>query len=130
MGRLYDWMTVDFFHEDEKGRLLQLVHEGFGQFNVITSKAGVSRGGHYHKDTEEAFFIIDGTMKVRLYLGEKAETVTLTKNDFFVIHPFVTHYMDFPEGCMMIAMYTTPVEREDGSKDIHNGFYEGNIQAY
>ena len=117
--KLYDNMEVDFIHEDEKGRLIQLVHEGFKQFNIITSKAGSQRGAHYHKDTEEAFFICDGTMNLRLSNGGFEENLVFKKNDFFVIHPYVMHYMDFPEDCTMVAMYTNPVERPDGTKDIH-----------
>ena len=119
--KLYDILEVDFFYEDNKGRLLQLVHDNFKQFNVITTFAGNERGGHYHKDTEEAFFIIDGSMEVTLRTLDNAqkETITFKKNDFFVIYPNVVHDMKFYEDCFMIAMYTTPVERDDGSKDIH-----------
>lgn len=117
--KLYDLLKVDFYLENEKGRLLQLVHKDYSQVNVITSFAGTERGGHYHKETEEAFFIIEGSIELLLYCGDEREEITFHKNDFFVIHPYVVHEMKFPEDCMMIAMYTTPVERDDGSKDIH-----------
>ncbi len=119
MSRLYDMLEVDFFHEDEKGRLLQLVHDGYKQINVITTQKGKDRGDHYHKNTEEAFFIIEGKMIVRFSNGGFEETREFSKNDFFVIHPYVNHYMTFPEDCVMIAMYTNPVELPNGTKDIH-----------
>lgn len=117
--KLYDMLKADFYFENEKGRLLQLVHKDYSQVNVLTSFAGSERGGHYHKETEEAFFIIEGTMELLLYRGDEREKATFHKNDFFVIHPYVVHEMKFPEDCMMIALYTKPVERADGTKDIY-----------
>ena len=48
----------DFVFEDERGSLVQLVHEGYKQINVVTSKAGVKRGRHYHKLNREGFYVV------------------------------------------------------------------------
>ena len=57
-------ITTDFRFEDSRGTIVQLIHEGYSQINVITSKKGVFRGGHYHKDNNEAFYIISGKLEV------------------------------------------------------------------
>jgi len=52
-----------FTFNDDRGTLVQLVHEGYKQMNVVTSKKGVFRGGHYHKMNREVFYIISGHFK-------------------------------------------------------------------
>ena len=54
----------DFEFQDERGFLLQLVHEGFRQFNIIFSRQGVFRGGHYHQENTEAFYVISGSFEL------------------------------------------------------------------
>ena len=57
-------LKTEFHFEDERGTIDQLIHEGYAQINVITSKKGVFRGGHYHKENEEAFYLISGKLEV------------------------------------------------------------------
>ena len=49
----------DFQFEDARGCLTQLIHEGFDQINVLESNKDVVRGGHYHTDRTEAFYLND-----------------------------------------------------------------------
>lgn len=46
---MYTIMRPDFIHEDERGSLVQLLHDGWRQVNIIFSKDNTVRGGHYHK---------------------------------------------------------------------------------
>ena len=57
---LFKTLTPDFSFNDERGFLFQLCRDGWKQINVSKTIAGTFRGGHYHKNTKEAFFIIDG----------------------------------------------------------------------
>ena len=116
--KLYDEIAVDFSYKDKKGKLLQLVHEGYNQVNVITTNAGEERGGHYHANTEEAFYIISGSVEITMFKGDEKVVRLFGEDDFWVIHPYVVHEMKFPEKCLMVALYTNPVERDDGTKDI------------
>ena len=52
--------TVDFSHVDDRGSLFQLVRAGYEQVNVLSTRAGVCRGGHYHKRAVECFFVVSG----------------------------------------------------------------------
>lgn len=116
---LYHKLSADFVHSDERGCLTQLIHEGFSQFNVLETRRGVRRGGHYHKVSKEAFFVVFGSVQVSLKQGDKEEEALFQKGDFFLISPGVIHSMYFPEDCILAAMYDVPVEREDGTKDIY-----------
>ena len=117
---LFERKEVDFSFSDARGRLTQLVHDGYRQVNVLYTNQGVIRGGHYHRKCGEAFFVISGSVEVTLKKadGEETETVLFGKDEFFAIQPFTIHSMYFPEDCLMVQMYNIPVEAEDGTKDI------------
>ena len=109
---------VDFQHIDNRGSLIQLIHNGFKQINVLDSKKGVERGSHFHKRSVEAFYVISGSVEVTLCDKNNKEIVVFNKGDFFEIHPFILHNMLFLEDCLMVQMYDEPVENPNGTKDI------------
>lgn len=113
----YRLLEPEFSHKDERGSLLQLVSKGYSQVNVLSSKRGVTRGGHYHKVCHEAFYVVSGTVRVTLEKDGAVETADFTEGSFFEIEPYTAHEMYFLEDCVMVALYDKPVETEDG-KDI------------
>ena len=112
-------LHTDFEFADERGTLTQLVHEGFRQINVLTTKRGVTRGGHFHRVCREAFYVISGSVEVTLKNAERTATAVFHKGDFFAVEPYISHSMFFPEDCVMVQMYDPPVEQPDGGKDIN-----------
>lgn len=129
MSSLYEILHPDFEFQDARGRLTQLVHTGYEQVNVVFSNAGVTRGGHYHKESREAFFVVSGSVKVSLSHGQACEERMFEKGEFFLIHPEVIHSMFYPEDCVLIAMYDRCVESENGEKDIH-AVWSGNLRKH
>lgn len=115
---LFERIQPDFIHEDERGCLVQLAREGYAQFNIITSKAGVERGGHYHKLNTEAFYIISGALRVCFVAGEATAEVRFARGDFFRIPPLVVHWFFFESDTVLASMYSRGVELPDGSKDM------------
>lgn len=115
---LYERVRPDFEFSDTRGALVQLVHEGYEQVNVLTTRAGVTRGGHYHKETAEAFFVVDGRVTVGLERAGARQEETFERGSFFRIPPHVVHTMAFEADTVLVAMYEKAVERPDGSKDI------------
>lgn len=115
---LYQIKTPDFVLEDERGSLTQLVHAGYGQVNVVTSKAGVLRGNHYHKRSSEAFYVVSGRVEVTLTRESEKEKTVFKCGDFFQITPYTVHSMFYPEDTVLVALYDIPIELENGEKDI------------
>lgn len=118
--KLFEILEADFEFEDNRGKLTQLIHEGFSQVNVLHSKSGVIRGQHFHKIAKEAFYVIEGEVRVSFSLGEKKEDKSFKTGDFFMVYPFVKHSMFFPVDCTMVQMYDIPVEDAHGNKDIYS----------
>ncbi|MBQ9385092.1 MAG: cupin domain-containing protein [Ruminiclostridium sp.] len=108
----------DFIHEDERGRLTQLVHDGYKQYNIVFSKKGVLRGNHYHRENEEAFFVITGGFRLTAEKDGITEEYDFAEGDMFVIPHNVTHSFYYTEDTYLASMYTLGVEKENGEKDI------------
>ena len=72
-------LKPDFVFEDERGSLVQLVRDGYKQINVVTSKAGVERGRHFHALNREGFYVVEGAFTVEAKLGEKKELFSFKK---------------------------------------------------
>lgn len=114
-------LEPDFKFGDERGSLSQLVREGYRQVNVITSKAGANRGGHYHKLNKEAFYIISGGLDLTVRQGEKSEKSHFGPGDMFLIKPMVAHDFYFTDDTVLVSMYDCGVELGDGKMDIYQG---------
>lgn len=107
-------MNTDFNFEDDRGSIVQLIHSGYKQINVIKSKAGVFRGGHYHKKNDEAFYIISGKLEITV----NNEKFTFSSGDFFGIEANDVHNFYFIDDTLLVSMYSNGVELFDGTKDI------------
>lgn len=118
---LFEMLPVDFEHMDERGKLVQLVHQGYEQINVIKTVAGVRRGEHYHKSVKEAFYIVSGSVEVELKSTQNEVSCKkkFWEGEFFLIPPLVAHNFFFPEDCIMLAMYDRHIVDNQGNKDIY-----------
>ena len=117
---LIQFIKPDFEFSDARGSLTQLVHGDWKQVNYITSVAGAYRGGHFHKQNTEAFYVISGAflLVVESSVGKEHEEYTMKAGDFFTIPPMVTHSFTFTDNTQLISFYNHGVENADGSKDI------------
>lgn len=118
---LIEFIKPDFEFEDERGTITQLIHDGWKQVNYITTKAGVTRGNHYHKNNEEAFYVITGMfeLEVKDVKSGEIEFFTMKKGDFFVIKRYLNHSFKFLENTILLSFYSNSVVEENG-KDIYS----------
>lgn len=105
----------DFQFSDDRGCLVQLIHNGYRQINVIISKKGVTRGGHYHKENKEAFYVISGQLTVTV----NGTVYQFKEGAFFGIEENDLHSFFFEKDTVLVSMYSGCVERPDGTKDIY-----------
>ena len=119
-------LKPDFQFTDERGQLIQLVHEGYKQVNYILSYAGEHRGGHYHRHNKELFYVISGSLELEVWPASQteircAECYTFGSGDMFEIPENVAHSFSFTERTSLISMYSNGVESPSGEKDIIKG---------
>lgn len=116
-AKLINLLRTDFQFDDDRGSLVQLVHEGYKQVNVVTTKAGVFRGGHYHKLNHEVFFVVYGEFK---FVAEKdgvKEEYIFKEGDMFEVLPYVMHSFYYLKDTLLVALYDKGVELENGEMD-------------
>ena len=114
-------ITPDFVFDDERGSLVQLVHGGYEQVNAVFTKKGAVRGNmHYHKNSNEVFYIISGSVNITASLGDLKETSRFGSGDMFMIEKNVMHSFDYLEDTAMVVLYDKRIENPDGTKDICN----------
>lgn len=53
--------------QDDRGGFTGIINSGqWEEFNYVETKAGKIRGGHYHTETKELFFIVDGDVEITI----------------------------------------------------------------
>ena len=111
--------SPEFIHSDERGELKQMCSSGWNQTNLISSKKNTIRGGHYHKNNNEMFFIINGSFELILEKDKQKYRFEISSNDMFIIHKEVKHSFKFIEDTMLLAFYDKGV-LENSKIDIHD----------
>jgi len=108
---------------DERGGMVG-VFRGYKweEINYVESIKGSVRGNHYHKETTEGFFVIDGRIKVTLVDTAKnfKKTFVAKKGDIILINPNVVHTFELLENSKWINMLSKPLS--DKAKDIHTRY--------
>lgn len=117
---LIEFVKPDFVFENEAGCLKQLVHDGWKQVNVITSVKGSVRGGHYHKQNKECFYIINGGFKLTVWKDDIKEEYEIKAGDMFIMPENVYHTFEYHEDTTLIGMYDNGVKLDENTKDIWN----------
>ena len=118
---LIEILTPDFVHNDERGTLAQLAHDGFQQVNAVFTKKGAVRGNcHYHKQTDEVFYLLSGCVRVTVSRDGQTQQHTFHSGDMFRIAAHVRHTFDYLEDTYLVVLYSHGVELADGTKDIYN----------
>lgn len=114
---MYKKLGSYFSHEDSRGSILGVVNSGnWKEVNFITSQAGSVRGGHYHKETKECFFIISGLIEVTFTMpaGEKSvcEVETFYEGDAFIVFEFVQHTFRVINDSKWMNFLSQPMSKE------------------
>jgi dTDP-4-dehydrorhamnose 3,5-epimerase-like enzyme len=124
MMDLIRFVKPEFVHSDDRGSLAQLVSQGWRQVNVIQSAKGSVRGGHYHKNNQELFYIISGAFRLILDQGNEHAEYSITTGMMFIIPEQVAHTFEYAEDSILVACYDRGVNDFHG-QDIHKSEQQG-----
>ena len=103
--------------KDPRGSLTVL--EDVLPFTIVRSywiyeTASISRGGHRHKKTWQAFVAIKGTVSVFMSDGDVAETCVLSSPDqCLIVEPKDWHSMDFEQGSVLLVFASAIYDEND-----------------
>ncbi len=82
--------------KDDRGEITDiLTKENIEYVTLITSEKGATRGNHYHKETVQMVYILQGRMKLLTQMPEQPVVATiLEKGDLAVTVPMERHAME------------------------------------
>jgi dTDP-4-dehydrorhamnose 3,5-epimerase-like enzyme len=102
--------------QDDRGSFNGIVNKyGWGEVNLIKTKADVVRGGHYHRFTKELFFIIEGKIEVvvRHIVTKENWTFTAVPNSAFIIDPYEVHTFTTMEYSSWLNMLSHKLDEDN-----------------
>ena len=110
-----------YFHfQDARGEITGVTRGmELREANFIRSIAGTVRGGHYHRDTWELFYIISGTIDIVLGTPDGTETsrFQVGPGATFLIEPMELHTFHVLEDASWMNFLSRPIDEAD--PDIH-----------
>jgi dTDP-4-dehydrorhamnose 3,5-epimerase-like enzyme len=116
---MYRLIQPYFCHNDTRGALRGIVNFGVWQeLNYISSSADMVRGNHYHRETEELFFVLQGRIRVtvqRVEHGRLAgimEEFIVSEGSIFMVETMVNHVFHVLEDAQWINMLSKPINPE------------------
>ena len=108
-------------HEDNRGVIADIFYkENIGHVAIITSKGGVRRGDHYHKETTQHLLMTKGSL---VYVYAPADKPSQVKHvlakvgDLVSTGPFEIHTLLFPEDNEFIVFSSGLRGGKDYEKD-------------
>ena len=102
-------LVEESVHEDERRRITQLFTANIKQVNVYDAKKGSVLGNHYHKETDEYFYIVRGTVMYN-------ESRIFETGDLFVVYPQEMHTISCLTDTKFMTFLSRPYKEDD--KDI------------
>lgn len=116
------YKIIEPFHEylDERGKIFGITNNNnWEESNFILSKKGSIRGRHYHKETLELIFLIEGEIQIRLIdlKSQTKKSILLKKNQILLIEKFVYHEFEILKKSKWINLLSKKFNNE--KPDIH-----------
>ena len=96
----------NFEFKDERGILRELTRGSWEQLNEYERKKGSIAGNHFHKLLKEFFYVVKGSVLVKLKNVDsgRVEEFTAKAGDAFVVYPFESHSLKFNEDTTFITL--------------------------
>jgi quercetin dioxygenase-like cupin family protein len=104
---------------DKRGDIIDVLKNVNVEYaTLITSKRGAVRANHFHRETYQYVYILEGKMRVVSQMpGELPEEVVLQKGDLIVNVPLERHAFEAIDDCSMLVLTRGPRGGEDYEKD-------------
>ena len=96
----------EFNHTDSRRTLTQLLTADLKQINLYEAQEGAVLGNHYHKETIEYFYILQGS------LTYNRESV-LDEGTLFVVYPTEKHLLTCLTYVKLMSFLTKPYLKEN-----------------
>ena len=105
--------------EDSRGTIKDIVEQiDFNGATIISSKAGSIRGNHYHKESMQYIYVLEGKMISRSKkMGEKLTEVVVKKGDLISHEKYEAHMFEALEDTTFLVLSSGLRTGKDYEKD-------------
>jgi len=112
-------VSISPTYSDARGEIIDILRNGVIEYaTLITSKRGSIRANHYHEQTFQYVYLLEGRMRVVSQMpGEPVEEVMLEKGDLIVNMPRERHAFEAIDDCAMLVLTRGPRGGDDYEKD-------------
>ena len=102
--------TITPAYSDERGEIIDILKNGVFEYaTLITSKKGAVRANHFHKETFQWVYMLDGRMRIVAQTpGEPVEEAILEAGGLIVNTPNESHAFEALEDCTMLVLTKGP----------------------
>lgn len=114
---MYRLIEPYFSHSDDRGVIHGVLNFGnWREINYVASSADMVRGNHYHRETEELFFILQGRIRVVVQrvengcLAGSREEFTVGEGAIFVVETMVNHVFYILENARWMNVLSKPID--------------------
>lgn len=105
-----------FYHHDNRGKIHGILqNKNIQEVNFLASKKDNIRGNHFHKKTDEYFYIISGEVEVKIknILDNTQREFLAEKGDIFLIKPYELHTFVIVKNASWINFLSQPMTNND-----------------
>jgi quercetin dioxygenase-like cupin family protein len=104
---------------DDRGDIIDVLkNTNIDYTTIITSKKGAVRANHYHKETYQYLYVMEGRLRVVTQMpGEAVEEAIMEKGDMVANVPLERHAFEALEDSTMLVLTCGPRGGEDYEKD-------------
>jgi quercetin dioxygenase-like cupin family protein len=104
---------------DARGEVIDIVKDTVVEYaTIITSRRGAVRANHFHKETHQYVYMLEGRMRVVSQMpGEAQEEVVLHKGDLIVNAPLERHAFEAIDNCTFLVLTRGPRGGDNYEKD-------------
>jgi len=106
MQRIVAYMS----HEDQRGLIRGITQDCWHEINYVETSADGIRGGHYHRETRELFYILDGMVNIvvrNVQTGEETN-FSASAGDIILIEPYEHHTFTAHVATRWLNMLSKP----------------------
>jgi len=114
-----DVRKIPVAFSDERGVIIDILTKAPVEYaTLITSRKGAVRGNHYHKDTIQYLYVLEGRLRVVVQMsGEKPEEAILERGDLVVNAPHERHAFEAITDASFLVLTRGPRGGENFEQD-------------
>jgi quercetin dioxygenase-like cupin family protein len=106
---------------DERGEIVDILTNDIVEYaTLITSKKGAVRGNHYHRETYQHVYVLEGQLRLVTQVpGENPQTIILRRGDIVVNEPNERHAFEALEDTTFLVLTRGPRGGENYETDTY-----------